>query len=322
MEGTAYFPVNNGKSKLTQCLESGLPVFSRDVGSDGTKSFFACGYEHFVNVLYRKPYMRHTYEVIQSSLPTKVFFDLDCYTGDLEIQVEELIKVVKKDMAERWGEEVQCHVLDASTPKKQSKHIIFDIFLPNMQVVKEYVLHILALGDFEAADKSVYTNNRSFRLAYSTKMGQNNPLLPQGPPGDYDPEVVMKTMVQVKPPDHYMGRWKNLPKTQVSFRSGANLKRTYISGGFGVNVQDSIENIDLVKKYIESLGGSIRSARVENEFVYFIVGAIKCPWKGECHKHNNTYFTINKKTWQGWFKCADGDCPQVIYKKTNLIWSI
>lgn len=325
MEGTAFFPTGDvqGKTKLFQCIESGLPVFSRDVGADGKKAFFACGYEYFVETLYRKPHMRHSYEVLQGTLPTKIFFDLDCYTGngvDFENQFKCFLGVVKRDVEERWGEGVECHVLDASTTKKYSKHVIFDIFLPSIHNVKEYVEYLLTLGSFTVVDTSVYTNNRSFRLAYSTKMGHENPLLLEGASLTYDPINVIKTMVQVRPNEHYIGKWKHLPKKVVSFTT--KLKRKTISGGFGVNVEDSVSNIDNVKLFINSLGGVIKSARVENEYVYFIVGSLKCPWNGKCHKNNNTYFTINTITWNSWFKCSDEECPSIVYKKTNLLWTI
>lgn len=339
MEGTAFFPVGvvDGKSKLCRCLESGLPVFSRDVGTAGEKGFFACGYEHFVGSLYKKPYMKNCYEVLQFNLPTKLFFDFDMYVGDdfdsdkahFETFFKDFLRHVVKDIGERWGvgSGPKYITLDASTPTKLSRHVIFDFFLFNMQHVKDYVDYLT--GNFDGdctrvVDLSIYTNNRSFRLVYSSKMGKDNSLLPfQTQDVSYSEILVMESMVQARAPDHYSGRWNYLRGEIHSFYPPRGQKRQRGAvTSLSILPEESVSNYGQVRDFIESLGGNIRSARRDGTFVNFIVSSLVCPWIGRVHKHNNTFFTINTSVWTGWFKCADQDCPALHYKKTNLIWTL
>jgi len=343
MDGTAFFPQNvDGTSKLVQCIQSELPVFSRDCGEGGEKSFFACGYLHFVDVLYRKKHMRHTYEVLQwADRPTKLFFDFDHFivsgedTVDFERLVQRFLEHVSKDITERFNYDVppEMIILDASTDKKKSRHVIYQFYLTDMQAVKDYYEHLMGSFSFstpeeaKVVDPGVYTRNRSFRLIYSSKYGKKNVLQVVGRDSadQYNPTDVIKSMIQVRAAPHYRGPYKALLTPTVHhFKAGAaSRKRPRGDSPRGDCRYVPPENLPAgVLDYIKDQGGVVRTGHQDGDkFMSFIVGGLRCPWVQRVHKSNNTYFTISLTTGMSWFRCADSDCPNMHYSKVKLNWA-
>jgi hypothetical protein len=335
------------KSKLGVCLDTLCPVFSRDLGEGGAKTFFACGYELFCTRLYRKPALRNVYEVLQFHKPTKVYFDFDYYlTSDegreqalvwFELTMFHFLDHVKALLAERFGllpTEIKLYILDASSMSKLSSHVIVDIVLANVPAVKAFFDHALSTFPDEAAirrivDPLVYTRNRSFRLIYSTKMGKANPLLLRGAREDaYNPQHVFDTLIQAVVPRHYAGPLASEPHVVRAFVSDTPNKRRRVNE----NEIPNASHVDLdeedcpvgagLKSYLSDLGGIVRSASQNGPFLSLIVSGTVCPWVGKLHKNNNAFYTVNTKTWVGWFKCSDGDCPRAHYLKSSLHWAL
>ena len=82
-KSAAYFPkFDKNKSKLALCIDKNLPIFSMDLDKSGAKTFFCCGFEYFVNHLYKKNNYRNCYEVLQFNKPSKIYLDFDCLSED------------------------------------------------------------------------------------------------------------------------------------------------------------------------------------------------------------------------------------------------
>jgi hypothetical protein len=337
MEGTAFFPSYvEGMSKLVQCIHSELPVFSRDCGEGGEKSFFSCGYLHFVDTVYRKPYNRHLYEVLQWEKPTKLYFDFDKYVDEqtdkeaFESLVQRFVSHVSKDIMERFSYDVAPGVtlMDASTDKKLSKHVVFQFYLTDIPTVKAYYDYLVGSFSFsdpdEAAiiDDGVYTRNRSFRLVYSSKFGKSNPLLINGKT-EYCPTDVVTSMIQIRAEPHYRGPYRPLVVGQIHHFTGAGGARKRPRAGDSATSQ-YVPPSDLpegVVDYIKTRGGTLRSGQREDNFLSFIVGGMHCPWVGRVHKSNNTFFTINTTSGMSWLRCSDTDCPNMHYCRVSLKWA-
>lgn len=336
MEGTAFFPSHvEGMSKLVQCVHSELPVFSRDCGEGGEKSFFSCGYVHFVDTVYRKPYNRHIYEVLQWEKPTKLYFDFDKYVDEstsrahFEELVQRFVEHCIKDIMDRFSYDVPPGVttMDASTDKKLSKHVVFQFYLTDIPTVKAYYDYLVGSFSFSNPDDSsiiddgVYTRNRSFRLVYSSKFGKKNSLLIDGKT-EYCPSDVMTSMIQARAEPHYRGPYGKLVSGQIHHfnqRGAVSRKRTR-AGNTSQYVPPS-ELPDGVVDYINSLGGVLRGGQREDNFLSFIVGGMHCPWVQRVHKSNNTFFTINTRSGMTWFRCSDTDCPNMHYSRLSLKWA-
>lgn len=332
-KSSAFFPKPKGAcetSAMTQCIESGLPVFARDTGKGALKGYFACGYEHFCYNLYKngKERYRHIYELLQMDKPTKIYLDFDhSVVSDKEkfrASTNKFIKHVYSLLREKLGREVPFYVLDASTDVKLSLHVIFECFLADIPTVKNFVQYAIDECPCDYWDDAVYTRNRLFRLLYSRKFGKSpeSALRVNGTSIDalYDPLMVFKTMIQAMLPAHYFGPFvsiKNELASCVSFvKLTTNGGESYTNGYSGATCRNLPSGFS---SFIETMGGGTVLTTKENDnFITCIVGGKCCPWKQAPHKNNNQYFTMCKSNMNGYFECADTDCPKTPYDKVDV----
>lgn len=333
---SAFFPKHDPKkSKLLSCVETKLPVFSQDLANDGSKSFFACGYEYFCNTLYRRQNMRSVYEVLQYNYPTKIYLDFDQYTTDTSKEAFDAgfnayMNAVMDTLQETYDDlkdvNIPCVVLDASNDKKFSRHVIVQVTMVDVATVKEFVEYVLAKCPCDSVDMKVYTRNRSFRLLYSSKLGKSTPLSVLGDctKNEYNPEHVFMTMIQGILPKHYSGSLK-MDYTALEVRNFFKPQKSRKRKRSGDTLSEHVPTDDLpggLVTYINENNGTIRSAKKDGDFISVIVSGTYCPFIKGHHKSNNAYFTICTTNRIGWWKCADIDCPQINYDKSNLDWIV
>ena len=341
-QSSTFFPSGNG-SNMNESIASGLPVFSRDVGERGAKSFFACGYDHFVEKYYRRLFHRkdspHLYEVLQWHLPTKIYVDIDggAEVADVDGIVLAFAEHMKREVQRLLGlANMEVAILTASSCEKRSFHLVGQVFMENIEAVKGIVAAMCASflhrEKLEAVlDMGVYTRNRSFRLLYASKKGSDRVLFLIDSPEakDYNAEDVFRTLLQARLPDHYTGP---LLRGDATFRdshrnvrampgdASSSSKRTHRQA----TSNETTINISLPPRmigYLGRKGQELRSVRFDGDFAHCIIGNSVCPFKGAVHRNNNQFFTWNMKTGTTWFKCPDTDCPDVYYKHRNLTWA-
>lgn len=310
-------------SPMNQCILSGLPVFARDTGKDAKKAYMACGYEHFCFTLYAKATdrTRHMYELLQMDKPTKIYLDFD--HSDVtakEYFIDSSNKFIKatlcaiEELSDKKSDDIPFYVLEASTDKKLSRHVIFECFLKDIDVVRAFVEYVANQKcACEYLDKRVYTRNRLFRLIYSYKFGKDpSSALTVSGSHEYNPFHVFKTMIQAKLPPHYTGPFEKLKEELAQGTTFVNLKSMTSSSGNGyIGNSVSKRNIppglhDFVAAFSDE--GAVLSCKENDDFISCIIGGKKCPWTQSVHKSNNQYFTICKKTMRGFFQCADQEC--------------
>lgn len=338
-----FFPetIVNGKfnSGLLESIDSSLPVFSRDLKENqGAKSFFACGYEYFIQWYgekLKKKIPQHIYEVLQFSLPTKLFFDFDGLNFDHEefkYIVNDFLYHCALKLSEYFETDFDIEniaVLNASTPIKCSYHVIFQYFFKDMSTVKKIVEILVDSFDNEKIkqilDFSVYGRNRSFRLMYSSKKGKNNFLRINGDEKlEYNDIVMFDSLIQARLIPHYNGYLRNSKFESLHARvfeiNNTLQRRVTTKVGTTVNKEELpprlIEFIELVG------GGNIISCKKTDDLLMCIISNMPCPYIKKKHKNNNQFFNYNLKTHVGWFKCADEECSQMIYRKDKLNWLI
>jgi hypothetical protein len=328
-QSTTFFPTarktEQCMSKQQQCIHSGLPVFAKDILDGGKKTYFACGYEHFCNVMYRNNNLRHVYELLQFEKPTKIYIDFDCEdVSKVDQFKEEYTKFCAAIQLTIGDENVPFYSLDASTDKKLSCHVIFELFLENVPEVQNVIEHTLTKCPCEFVDRSVYTRNRVFRLLYSYKLNKDpsTKLSIKGiTNNDYNPEHVFRTLIQAMVPQHYIdGPFSNLEglcKTvkQLVYGNNAETKHYHGSGytAAGCNIPPDFATM------IQEYGGVLLSCRENENFISCIVGGKNCPWSDKPHKNNNQYFTLCKSNLMGFWQCADKDCANIQYEQVD--WS-
>lgn len=317
---STFFPISrkldpNAPSALIQCLNSSLPVFSRDVGKHGAKTFLACGYIFFVEKYYPSQKDKHLYEVLQFDKPTKIYFDFDApgvHTQEFQNSINSFMHVVKAEIKTCFQLSPKIYILDATTESKCSYHVIVDLFLKDIPSVKDFVLHCSNKHHCEYLDVSVYSRNRSFRLLYSRKLGkgiESSLKLRDGL--RYDSGLVLNTMIQCFIPPH-LGLTPSRGPFQFKTSETRN-KNGYTSG--------TVSNVPKkLYSFLINFKADLVSVKENDKFVSCIVANMNCPWNGRPHKSNNHYLTINKNSWKGWFECSDPDCPKAAFHEFDALW--
>ncbi|XP_010537140.1 PREDICTED: DNA-directed primase/polymerase protein isoform X2 [Tarenaya hassleriana] len=208
----ATFPRQDEAMKFTKGHEN-VRVFSYQDHFSGQRRFLVSTYGEFwkrYNSI--DPRHRHHYEVIQEGLPCHMYFDLEFSQKEnagrnVDEMVDILISVIMEALCEKYsikGQEDWVVELDSSTKDKFSRHLIIRIpkvaFKDNSHVgafVGEICSRILSTKEQDGrlqklfvhkesndsssqlfVDTAVYSRNRCFRLALSSKAGKTSVLLP------------------------------------------------------------------------------------------------------------------------------------------------
>ncbi|KFK26881.1 hypothetical protein AALP_AA8G305600 [Arabis alpina] len=190
-------------------------IFSYQDHFSGQRRFLVSTYEElWKRYKSMDPRHRHHYEVIQEGLPCHMYFDLEFNLKinegkNVDEMVDILISVILEALHEKYaieGQEDWIVELDSSTKDKFSRHLIVIIpkvaFKDNLHVgafvgelcsrivnAKEKDERLCKLFVHKEAndsasllfvDTAVYSRNRCFRLALSSKAGKTSVLLPSG----------------------------------------------------------------------------------------------------------------------------------------------
>ncbi|RAL54223.1 hypothetical protein DM860_018203 [Cuscuta australis] len=191
-------------------------VFSYQDHLNGQRRFLVSTYEDFWRRYKNMNSKRHHYEVIQEGLPCHLYFDLEFNKRANEDKngdemVDLLVMAVFDTLLEKYsleGSHDWIVELDSSTEGKFSRHLIIRIpkaaFKDNSHVgafVTEICSRIYTSNEMDErfkklfvfkdsksvgipsqifVDTAVYSRNRCFRLALSSKSGKTSVLLPSG----------------------------------------------------------------------------------------------------------------------------------------------
>lgn len=140
---------------------------------------------------------QNLYEVLPSGWPCHIFFDLE-YSKLLHQRTREFDDLAVIDIISATSEVIAKYnqkldfttivLLDASNEKKFSSHLILPIkdgIWTDIATVKAIVIdvfHLLSSKDKLAAkcmiDLHPYSRNQQFRTVFSTKLGEDRPLIP------------------------------------------------------------------------------------------------------------------------------------------------
>ncbi|TNN10206.1 DNA-directed primase/polymerase protein [Schistosoma japonicum] len=208
-----------------------MMVFSYEslsLGNDGQRLFLACGIQSFFYTYKQmEPSSRCHYEVIIEDRPAKLYLDLEfCKLSnenkDGEKAVDTFLKALCGCIQFFYGITIkssEIFILDASTAKKFSQHVIINnknlIFQNNLEQAK-YCFALPTLKQstisnefwISICDLGVYTRNRNFRLANSCKLSGSGLLLPK----------------------YIMNKNELFSKIWLNWQSWANTLVTYIDG--------------------------------------------------------------------------------------------
>ncbi|KAJ4955758.1 hypothetical protein NE237_012541 [Protea cynaroides] len=365
----ATFPRQDEAVKFAKS-HAHLHVFSYQDHFNGQRRFLVSTYEEFWR-RYKNmdSKFRHHYEVIQEGLPCHLYFDLEFNkrinagkNGD--DMVDLLISVILDALFEKYsiqGDREWIVELDSSTEEKFSRHLILRIpktaFKDNSHAgafVAEICSRIsTARGSDKRFDKvfiskdsstadvqlfvdsAVYTRNRCFRLALSSKAGKNSVLLPSGRfkcktmseeeffmeslicKIDVDCKRLLickmdldcvKTLHFDSEMDANFGQHLGVPNELTSRSCMSDVPRTYFMG------KSPFPTLDIFVESIATVGnvsGRIRSWYWFSEYGLMVYNMSRnrfCERIGRQHKSNHVMYIVDLTRAVYYQKCFDPDC--------------
>ncbi|PON58210.1 DNA primase, UL52/UL70 type, Herpesviridae [Parasponia andersonii] len=347
-------------------------VFSYQDHFNGQRRFLVSTYKEFwKRYKNMESKFRHHYEVIQEGLPCHLYFDLEFSRRentdrDGDEMVDLLISVILEALLDKYsikGNREWILELDSSTDVKFSRHLIIRIpktaFKDNSHAgvfVNEIWSRIFSGkekdGRFEKlfvkkesnaadspsqlfVDTAVYSRNRCFRLALSSKAGKNSVLLPTGRYRvknmceedmfmaslicnmDVDCEKLLvckmdllcvKTLQFNTEVNHNSGRCFSCPQELTLDGCGIDASATYFMGKSPFPALDTfIESV----ASIGNVSGKIRSWYLFSDYglmVYSMSRNRYCERIGREHKSNHVMYVVDLRRADYYQKCYDPDC--------------
>ncbi|XP_012090174.1 DNA-directed primase/polymerase protein isoform X2 [Jatropha curcas] len=357
----ATFPRQNEALNFAK-EHANVHVFSYQDHHNGQRRFLVSTYKEFWS-RYKNmdSKFRHHYEVIQEGVPCHLYFDLEFdkrenaeKNGDEMVDL--LISVILEAFLEKYsiqGNHEWIVELDSSTAEKFSRHLIIRIpkagFKDNSHAgafVSEICSRILSArerdGRFEKLfirkdssaestmqifiDTAVYSRNRVFRVALSSKAGKSAILLPTGRfkckdmceedmfmaslicnmDTDCEKLLVCKMDLDCVKTLHFDTEENCYSRRYDT--SQVNLSTTYTMGKSPFPFLDNfVESIASAG----SLSGKIRSWYWFSEYgliVYSMSRNRYCERIGRQHKSNHVIYVIDLRRAVYYQKCHDPDC--------------
>ncbi|CAB4301932.1 unnamed protein product [Prunus armeniaca] len=348
-------------------------VFSYQDHYSGQRRFLVSTYDDFWRRYNNmNPKFRHHYEVIQEGLPCHLYFDLEFNKRDNagrngDEMVDVLISVIFEALLEKYsiqGNKEWILELDSSTEAKFSRHLIIRIektaFKDNSHAgafVTEICSRISSakerdgrFGNFFVrkdskssnsasqlfVDTAVYTRNRCFRLALSSKAGKNSMLLPTGRfkakdmqseeemfmaslicnlDVDCEKLLVCKTDLDCIKTLHFdteinrnFGKCYSWPQEYALNGGTTDASATYFLGKSPFPALDAfIESVATVG----NVSGKIRSWYWFSEFGHMVYSMSRnryCERIGRQHKSNHVIYVADLRRAAYYQKCHDPDC--------------
>ncbi|KAM0880001.1 hypothetical protein ACQ4PT_033872 [Festuca glaucescens] len=345
-------------------------IFSYQDHFSGQRRFLVSTYEEFWRRYNNMdPQIRHHYEVIQEGSPCHIYFDLEFNAKinqerDADEMVDILVAVTFSALHDKYsieGQEEWIIELDSSNEEKFSRHLIIRIpktaFKDNSHVgafVSEICSRIAAQRaanpkldklhiskdsscaepvDQLFVDTAVYSRNRCFRLAFSSKSGKKSFLMATGRfkcknmndkelfmeslicrlDDDCDKLLICKLDLDCKKMLHFHSeasvpriQRRNCPDAINTYRSNFPQEYTYGRSPFPA-LDGFIESI----ASFGSVSGKIRCWYWFSEYgliVYSMSRSRYCEHIGREHKSNHVMYIVDCQRAAYYQKCYDPDC--------------
>ncbi|CAL1404849.1 unnamed protein product [Linum trigynum] len=366
----ATFPRQNEAMNFAK-EHHNVRIFSYQDHIHGQRRFLVSTYHEFwKRYKNMESKFRHHYEVIQEGLPCHLYFDLEFNKKDnVEKNVDEMVDLLISVVLELLNEKYSIEgsgdwivELDSSTAEKFSRHLVIRIpkaaFKDNSHVgavVSEVCSRISSLKEKDERynnlfirkesksagppnqlfiDSGVYTRNRCFRLALSSKAGKTSLLLPTGRfkcksmceedmfmaslicniDSDCDRLLVCKMDLDCVKKLHFD---TEVNYSATRFSSRRELSTNGSTGGAPVTSMDGNSPFPALDKFVESIAstgstsGKIRSWYWFSEYglmVYSMARNRYCERIGREHKSNHVIYVIDLRWGVYYQKCHDPDC--------------
>jgi len=314
-----------------------IPIFSKE-SDDGKRFFFASPYDKFISSYSNmKPIARCYHEYVFDNTPCKLFMDID--SKNMEINEDEYIKgIIDKTLEILNNKNIKVTDLKSSRSDKISHHLYFNVICENIEQCKHIASHV---DEFfpNMLDLSIYSNNRSLRIAYSRKSKTSHYLIPIGIDNAFNTQVMYDTFIMYTEESYPKCTFEDKKFKVKLFKmmSIVNNPDTLSYRIYNKNTESetySLWSHDEIKEITEKLKEYIKkeyqcdlmSISFDSMQTIKAITSIglTCPNKGSAHTSNKTYVTLTIsfkgeiKSAYLEFRCADNECHYVEYNRHNI----
>lgn len=306
-------------------------VVAQDLSSAGQKCFLR-GSISALDDIYSKQTDKHWYECLLENRPSRIFLDVESLT---KVDIQTIVDLCRQAIQCKFGITATMEILDSCSASKFSWHVLCtNLYLKNIYHVGAFVRRlVLSMSGHpyrHAIDTAVYTRNRMFRVADSSKFGSERIL--KHPSGTWSDLLVQSsgaTYVECKEidggepsstslhPDKMFrlvhGQW-----TRTTFQN----RRLVESAGTTCPMLTPI--IDWLDTHVAAQTCRHNMSLSTNGQYRISTRSKRCAIAGREHKGNNIWFNIDLNRCVVQQRCYDDECrSQAVYVSVPAkLWSL
>lgn len=285
-------------------------VMAEDVSQQGQKVFYVQNVD-ILNEKYKEIDKKHWYECLLEDKASRIFLDIESETA---VDLSKIIVQLKAAVREKFHIEPNIHILDSCSATKQSWHVIVtNIYLKNVYHVGAFVRRLVLFTDEPSIDTAVYTKNRMFRCAGSSKFGSERILR--------GASNWLETLVQWPYPETVLECLEIDGSEPVSqSRSPAQLFE-YVDGQWISKIQSN-GSAALVQSEPPFLGPLLNAlntrcgghlyrhklSMTERGQLFCSTKSKQCAIAGREHRGNNIWYEIDLEKQRIYQRCYDAEC--------------
>jgi hypothetical protein len=311
-------------------------VVAQDVSASGQKCFLR-GTVDMLDDMYNTLEQKHWYECLLETRPTRIFLDVESKTS---IDIDEIVDICKKAIRIKYDIEPVMEVLDSSSEKKYSWHVLCtNLYLKNIFHVGAFVRRlVLLMSDHpgrHGIDTAVYTRNRMFRVAGSSKFGSKRVL--KHPSAKWFDLLVQSVNVPFKEcteiDESTPSSTSQHPDNMFVFEDGhwkrtRHLKRKTMASA-STNCPMLTPVLDWLDRHLTAQTCRHNMSLTESGHYRVSTRSKKCAIAGRTHKGNNIWFNIDLNRRTVYQRCYDEECrtharpvavPVEQWSKWNRSW--
>ncbi len=263
--------------------------------------------------------IRRWHEVQYGDRPVKLWVDVDAKEGDGDAIVAAVRDGVEREMSIAFGANLPSpHEWTADRPGKISRHLIWDVWMKDMEELKRFVTRAVSLmpSFARATVDPNYHSMKTLRLPYSTKYDGSGALVPHDGSKDFDMAKMLGSTLTLHRGIFDDPRLPPAPTLLLEYPKTESSEST----------ERGESEMSLAHEVCKALGVTLLANQTSRHGVFLLKDKLVCPVAGREHKSNHCAIVIRQidKGLVTKYKCLDADCRGATWPTrdvSSLAWS-
>ena len=324
-------------SRLNQALltcKTNQVIMAEDINSSGAKCFYVNDLRN-LNQIYLSKKQKNWYEVLVENKPSRLFLDIESVC--CQVDIDNLVGIFSECLIgflKSTGSPIVpvFEVLDSSNSVKSSFHVICtSVYFHNIYHVGAFVRRVVCKMvreevDHSAIDTAVYTKNRMFRVAGSTKFGSQR-VLKHDKPWDLllvqSPSPVSNVLSCNEIDSSCPVSTSMHPIDIFEFDEEKDMwiSKRITHNDWSDKVLTDCPLLNPIYDWLDSeIDAEIKryDQRLSQEGTFCISsGSLTCAIRNAVHRGNHIWFEIDSSRQQVFQHCYDNDCKKALCNVPN-----